>query len=237
MAETHHTTENELKTCDLSVPVESRGRSGPSASRGRNVRVLIFSTTSVTQSRLARTVERIEHLASISGEDHIAIVFSLQQHAAQPAGQDDVLSPTLGLAKLQAELLTSTSLPAIPVLLVHDFKELPKLIKTHCAALSQPAKSIATTKAVDLLPLCSTGQPLDGFATALTSDLFGSIKDLATSMVLSGEANTRQKDDRWDSSSSNAQSLRARLGVLDGQLDQDVLAAMMNFWKDEFIGE
>jgi len=201
------------------------------------VRLLICSTTSVTQSRLAKTVERIEHLASISGEDRIAIVFSLQPPVAQLAGQDDVLPPTLGLAKLQAELLASTSLPAIPVLLVHEFKELPKLIKKHCMALSQPVKSTTIPKATDLLPLCSTGQPLDGFATALTSDLFRSLKDLAATMVLSGKEEIIQEGGRWDVSSSNAQNSRSRPGVLGGQLDQDVLAAMMDFWKEEFIAE
>ncbi|GAB7341383.1 hypothetical protein MBLNU457_7639t1 [Dothideomycetes sp. NU457] len=229
--------ENELKTCDLNVPIEFQSRREPSASRGRHVRLLIYSTISVTQSRLAKTVERIEHLASISGEDAIAIIFSLQQPAAQLAGQDEVLSPTLGLAKLQAELLMSTSLPAIPVLLVQDFRELISLIKTHCIALSRPAKSIVTPKAIDLLPLCSTGQPLDGFATALTSDLFRSLKDLAATMVSSGEEDYCETIHRWDVASSNAQDSGSRRDVLEGQLDQDVMAAMMNFWKEEYIVE
>lgn len=229
--------ENELKTYDLSVPLEDQSRNGPTASRGIHLRLLIFSTTSVTESRLAKTLERIEHLASISGEDRVAIVFSLQPPAAQLATQDDAQPPTLGLAKLQAELLMSTSLPGIPVLLVHDFKELPKLMKTHIIALNRTAKSVATPKAIDLLPLCSTGRPLDGFATALTSDLFRSLKDLARTMTSSGEGDARQEADRWDMSSSNAQGSRARLGVLERQLDQDVLATMMDFWKDEFIAE
>ena len=230
--------EHQLRTCDLTMFIDTRDQNASLTSRDKQLRVVVVSASSVTGSRLAETLLRIEHLAAISCGDHVAIVFSIQAAVtADMTHQDDALSPTIGLAKLQAEILTSTTLPAVPVLLMIEFKDLPKMVKAHCMALNRPAKSKTIPKAIDLLPRCKVGPALDGFAIPIISELFHSLKDLSCAMALPEAGFTPGESGCSDNTSSIAQTSKSRLGMMEDQLGLDVLEAMMEFWTEELSVE
>ena len=226
--------EHQLQTCDLAVPIDTQLQTPSSMSGRKQLRVLFVSTASVSGAGLAETLVRIEHLASISGGNHIAIVYSLQDTANTHKSDQD--PPTFGLAKLQSEFLASATLPTVPILLVNDFKDLSKVVKTHCMALNRPAKVETMSRAVVTLPYCKVGPPLDDFATSITSELFHSLKDLCYALM-SSKAGLTSEDARFVDSPGAVQASDARLDVLRHQLGHDVLAAMMEFWSDELCVE
>ncbi|KAK4550133.1 hypothetical protein LTR36_003100 [Oleoguttula mirabilis] len=193
--------ESQLDTHDISLPVNSAvdPKTGNTVST-RQLRLLLLSSTSVSEVKLNDTIKRIRHFASLTGGQDLAIVFLLSQpqvttfvsakqlavHGATTASTTDDAEGVYAYSKVQAELMNKPDIPNIPVLPLASLEGLPALLRKHVANLTHvhtQSHAAAATPVVaspfELLQLCTANPPMPQQTAYILSDLFPNIKVLA----------------------------------------------------------
>lgn len=242
--------EDQLSTHDicLSFPA-TQGR------HDRKLRLLLLSPEDTLEAAQQQTLARIQHFSSSTGGVDIAIIFSMQ--ATPPAASTKSCSSTTAstyssqgipaYASLQAQLLHLTEASSIPVLPLATLDGLSALLKTYTAGLSRPLpKAAPLTRSLDLLPYCSACGPLPQFAVNLTTDLFTSLQDLATTALRADVKRSRNTEamqgQMWDSEEqeqllTEEGGADERMAMLRDQLGQETLDGMIDFWADEWVAD
>ncbi|RMX81664.1 hypothetical protein D0869_06638 [Hortaea werneckii] len=200
--------EKNLDTHDLALPLQPflDPRTGH-ALAARQLRLLLLSSSAVTEAQLEATIKRIQRFASLTGGKDLAIVFllasppppaqptapnatngfttarQLAQQTAQlsAASERGNLDGVIAWTKLQAELTNRSDIPYIPILPLTALDELPQLLQKHVAALNSPSHPAPRQSAntFDLLQLCTSNPPMDQQTAYCLSDVFANMEELA----------------------------------------------------------
>lgn len=257
--------ESRLTTHDLDIPFGSIvDQSNGNTTLTRRLRVLLLSPSAVADKQLIDTVTRINHFASLTGGQDLAIVFllnppsdarfvSARQQTMSGGDQRAEVDGVYAYSKLQAEMINHAEIPHAPILPLAKLDGLSVLLRKHVANLSriQPKQHASATQ-LDLLQLCTASPPMSQQTAYILSDLFPSLRDLATACTSvtsapnssspSARAASSQTNDFYDlglsmgpqSSDSTANNKLKRLRDLVG--DQEC-RDVVDFWKEEFVLE
>ena len=270
----HVTRSNEILTCiiesqltthDIEIPFGSAldpntGNTLPA----RQLRVLLLSPSAVNETKLDDTFKRIQHFASLTGGEDLAIVFSLNP----PQAADSVSAKALAkishddstkvdsiyaYSKLQAEMMNHREIPHIPILPLATSDKLPHLLSNHVASLTRPArkqKPVATS--FELLQLCTANPPMSQHTAFILSDLFTSLKDLAmtcsavtsapNSSSPSARAASSQVSGLYDlglgtSTQDSDSTVTCKLKRLSDLVGEQECRSIVEFWKEEWVAD
>ncbi|KAK5120359.1 hypothetical protein LTR85_006298 [Meristemomyces frigidus] len=226
-------TESQLSTHDVSIPLSAvvDSRTGNALST-RHLRLLLLSRSAVAETKLDDTIKRIQHFASLTGGQDLAIVFLL---AAPPAGSTFVSAKQLAVdtssatasnddtegvyayTRLQAVLVNHADIPNLPILPLADLEGLAALLKKHVANFTrartpQAQGTTAVATPFELLQVCTANPPMSQQTAYVLSDLFANIKELA-------EACTSVTSAPNSSSPSARAAALAGLGGVSSQMD------------------
>lgn len=238
-------TENDLATHDIALYV------GPKTGHNtRQLRVLLLSPSTVSEHKLERTVERIQHLAHLTGAQDIAIAFLVSPPAgAQFASARTLVGPAehhgtngmLAYCKLQAELISHTDLN-VPILPLPTLEALPAFLQSQLAAIAGPIRvQPPVTTPFHLLQHCTAAPPLRRDTAFLLSDTFENVKDLAEGccMVLSSapEFSSSSSFEEPISGSESEEDARKKLKQLRDLIDTNEWENLVVFWQKEWAME
>ena len=255
--------ESQLKTHDIELPIENGidPRTG-NTSPARLLRVLLTSRSAVSDVKLKETVERIQHFALLTGGEDLLIVFllnppketSFTSAKKRTKNDDDNAADEHAIAaysKLQAEMISQTEIPYIPIRPILTIDELQTTIEKHIAA-SKPrvTKAMPSSTPFELLRFCTVRPPLSEQTAYLISDLFANLQDLASACSAVSSAldlsspSARfagfQSSQAYDvdlgpstqsTDSDAARKLKRLRDLVGGQDCQDVI----DFWKSEWL--
>ncbi|KAK1811581.1 hypothetical protein LTR12_014074 [Friedmanniomyces endolithicus] len=186
--------ESRLETHDIAIPLGAAIDPATGiATTTRHLRYLLLASSSVDQSNIGGTLDRIQHFASLTGGQDLAIVFLLQPTPAItfiPAKQlfDDASNSSrsssdgmYAYTSLQAALMDRSDVPYIPILPLATLSTLPDLLKWHASSRARsPPKAISRPpRSLDLLQLCTANPPMPQQTAYILTDLFPYLRDLA----------------------------------------------------------
>lgn len=146
------------------------------------------------------TFKRIQHFASLTGGEDLAIVFLLhrapvksfvtaKQLTTGHGENDSNVEGIHGYSKLQAEMINHSEVPYIPTLPLCKPEGLADLLKKHFTSLTRPPpnhKAMATS--FELLQLCTANPPMSQQTAFILTDLFTDLRDLARACSSVGSA-------------------------------------------------
>ena len=258
------TVESQLGTHDVEIKFgtavdASTGNTLPA----RQLRVLLLSPSTVSETQIESTFERIQHFASLTGGEDLAIVFLLNPPPARnfvPAIQlatdssDDAarMKGMLAYSKLQAEMMNHTEIPYIPILPLCTLEGLPQLLNKHATNLTRtpPTQKPAATS-FELLKLCTANPPMSEQTAYILSDLFVDLRDLAMTCLAVTSAPNSSSPSARAAVSSQANGVYD-LGLEMSTQESDITATgklkrlrdlvgeqkfrdIVDFWKEEWI--
>ncbi|KAK0818945.1 hypothetical protein LTR02_003296 [Friedmanniomyces endolithicus] len=186
--------ESRLETHDIAIPLGAiLDPTTGIATTTQHLRYLLLAPSSVDQRQIGVTLNRIQHFASLTGGQDLAIVFLLQPPPATtiiPAKQllDDASncskSSSDGMyayTSLQAALMDRSDIPYIPILPLATLSTLPDLLKRDASSRARsPPKAISKLpRSLNLLRLCTANPPMPQQTAYMLSDLFPNLRDLA----------------------------------------------------------
>ena len=254
--------ESQLTTHDLEIPFGS----GVDPSTGhtlvtRKLRVLLLAPSALSDEKLSNTIERIEHFASLTGGQDLAIVFllnprpvssflSTKQLVAEGADRDSKQDGIFSYSKLQAEMINHTEISYVPILPLAQVEGLSELLTKHAANLARSTpKQNGTATTLELLQFCTANPPMSQQTALILSDLFPNLKDLATacssvtSAPNSGSPSVRapssQADGIYDlglgmSTQNSDSSTKGKLKRLRDLCGDQECRDIVDFWKEEW---
>ncbi|KAK3719115.1 hypothetical protein LTR37_004679 [Vermiconidia calcicola] len=257
-----HLRESQLSTHDLEIPYRSNDDPrSDSTSPARQLRVLLLSPSAVSEPKLDATFKRIQHFASLTGGEDLAIVFLLAPPLVKSfvtakrlipghGEKDSNVEGIHGYSKLQAETLNHSEIPYVPILPLCKPEGLADLLKKHIMSLTRPPpKQKAAATSFELLQLCTANPPMSQQAAFILTDLFTDLRDLARVCSSVGSAPSSSSptarlaasqetgvpdlslDMSTQGSDSSATNRLKRLRDLVG--DQEC-QAVIDFWKEEW---
>ncbi|TKA83793.1 hypothetical protein B0A55_00058 [Friedmanniomyces simplex] len=218
--------QSQLETHDIAIPVEASvdPTSGTTITR-RYLRYLLLAPSSVDPVKIEATLDRIQHFASLTGGQDLAIIFLLQPPPATsfiPAkqllnstnnGSSPETNGVYAYTLLQATLMDRSGIPYIPILPLATLASLPDLLKGHSTswARSLPKAISKPPTPMDLLQLCTANPPMPQQTTYFLSDLFPNLRELAVACTSVSSA-----------PASSSPSARAAAGLVSSQ-DTEIL--------------
>ncbi|KAG9688050.1 hypothetical protein KCU95_g14498, partial [Aureobasidium melanogenum] len=199
----------------------------------------------MSEERISATVQRIQHFVALTGGLDIAIILSLS--ASKPfssakdllyASEIDGMDGVQSYARLQAELMTRTELIWVPILPLAKADGIVELIKTHAQSISRPKpKPSSASRPVDMLAHCTTDPPLSSLAVNLATDTFSCLRNLAQAATTHNASSSSRDYGDVVSSDDSLHSLPGSFNVLEGQVDPEIVANMVDFWVMEWAIE
>jgi hypothetical protein len=201
-----------LITHDLVIPIVPSEKI-----ETRHLRCVLVTPSSVSNDKIQSTLDRIEHLASITGGVSIAIILLL----SSPQGSEPT-DPTgvCAYSTLSSALFSQADIASVPILPVNDAASIPEVIQAFMNGLKkgrEAAVAAPSVRPIEVLPYCSTTQ-LDQHSTFLLTDVFESVKDMAASLTDSPRGKVSEE----------------RMAEL---LGPDIAKAVTEFWKDEWTAD
>ncbi|KAK0285775.1 hypothetical protein LTR35_005115 [Friedmanniomyces endolithicus] len=213
--------ESRLDTHDIAIALGAADDPATGiATTTRHLRYLLLAPSFLDQNHIGITLDRIQHFASLTGSQDLAIVFLLQpppatgfasaQHLFDDASNSSRSSSDgmYAYTSLQAALMDRSDIPYIPILPLGTLSTLPDLLKRHTSSMARsPPKAISRPpKSLDLLRLCTANPPMPQQTAYILSDLFPGLRELATACTSISSA-----------PGSSSPSARAATGLLSSQ--------------------
>ena len=252
-----------MKTHDIDFPIDScTDPSTGNASSARLLRVLLFSRSAVSDTKLKATLERIQHFALLTGGEDLLIVFLLNPPKdssftfAKELSKNDVNDAAneesiVAYSKFQAEMIGQTDLPYIPVRLVLTIDELQTTIEKHITATkSQVMKARPASMPFELLKSCTVKPPLSDQTAYIISDIFADLKDLVSACSAISSAPNSSSPSARAAAFQSSQTYDLDLGRIKQSTDSDAARKLkrlrdlvgeqecqdvIDFWKTEWL--
>lgn len=256
------TSESQFTTHDIEIPFGSVViPSNGNTLLTRQLRVVLLSPSTVNETKLDDTFKRIQHFASLTGGEDLAIVFLLNPSratkfvsakAVADGSSDDAakVDAIYAYTKLQAEMMNHREIPHVPILPLANIDNLSQLLRKHTSNLSRPPpKQKPAATSFELLQLCTASPPMSQQTAFILSDLFTNLKELATTCsAVTSAPNSSSPSARAASSlvsgvydlglgmstqdsHSTATSKLKRLRDLVGEQE---CREIVDFWKEEW---
>lgn len=183
---------------------------------------MFLTTSSISPSKLPLVLERLEHLFSVTGGVDVAVVFDLSPTGATISSANNsapVPSEMHAFTTMTATLFAHDTLSTLPVLPLTKIASLQDLLQDYVGSLAKYesiARNEHSTKAFKLLPFCTAGQPLDQQTCYFLTDVFQSLRHMATSLTAHGGVG----------------SAKERAADL---LGAETAQSMKDFWMEEWV--
>ncbi|KAL1310722.1 hypothetical protein AAFC00_000977 [Neodothiora populina] len=250
--------ESQLDTHDVAISVPHQTSQSTKIKTTRQiVRFLLLSSASVAEENMSTTFARIRRFASLTGGTGLAIVMLLQRPTASSSSNittrtaEDHVSNTSSVhayVKLQAELFTMRDIPYLPMLPLAELASLSSLLDSYVSGLrqSQQQKEVKPAMtAVSLLPYCTTNPPLSPFAVSMTTDIFSSLRAIASEAMMAVNSNQEEfNPDRSLPALSGdsddivmSDNVAPGLAALAQQIGSKTVREMVAFWEEEWSAD
>ncbi|KAK5674760.1 hypothetical protein LTS10_012496 [Elasticomyces elasticus] len=258
--------ESRLNTHDVAIPLGPTGNPTAGAAIAICcVRYLLLAPSSMDKAKIDTTLDRIQHFASLTGGQDLAIVFLLQTPPSTsfaPArellgGASSSTSPaTSGMyayTSLQAILVDRSDIPYVLTLPLANLEGLSNLLHRHSSSTARPLQIKAPTKPpgpLDMLKLCTSNPPMVQHTAYVLSDLFENLQDLAeTCTDISfppASSSPSARAAAGYTSSQDTEMLDAhnpdmggsgKLKRLRDLVGEQQCAELIDFWRDEWTVE
>ena len=256
--------ESQLDTHDLALPIGATP--DPRKDRAKNMRqlrVLVFSPTATADSKLPKTLDRVQRFTLLTGGEDLVILFLLAAPVAdapiingQPGSitldQTTAQSGIMAYSKFQAELMDHPEIPLVSLLPLARLEDISPMLHKHAALLDRPLqKPKPATSPLALLQLCTASPPLSQQNTYMLSDLVPNLRSLAamctsaTSVPSSSSPSARAAGFSSQVSGLPGSSLgmttqfsdedtTATLKRLRDLVGEQECADIIDFWKEEW---
>lgn len=229
----------------------------------QHLRVLLFAPSSLADTQIQATIEKIRHFAYLSDEPNV-IVFLLQPprdtrfQSSKTLMQDtdatsDIdtsrdtnIEGLLAYSQLQAELMNHADIPNIPILPLVNLDSLPALLQKHADKLKVPRRpGRAAATSIDLLKMCTLSQPMPQHTAHVFSDMFDNFKDVATAMtadqILLGHSSSPNAScvaqgmgDDGSTGGSDERGAVNKLKMMRDLIGEQEMGDLQDFWMNEY---
>lgn len=259
--------ENRLDTHDLDIPLITPLNTQPgNTNTTRQLRVLLLSPSWTLESKMAETLDRIHHFASLTGGQYLAIVFLLEppktssfvsvKTLTSPSSEPEAgTKGVLAYSKLQASLLPRNDIAHIPTLPIATVESLLGLLTKYATSLSRKSQRVmASTTPFEMLQLSTTELPMDRQTAYFATDCFASLRDLAVACtepaaeptssspsfgVSEGTISQSSFAGHHDHFASGSQAHGGEEGLrqLQGLVGEERYGELIDFWLEEWVVE